>query len=199
MSVVEFIFRKAGEVFNFTKDRLRLLAPPGIWKIWTADISCTPAGSYFCYYVMIRSFLLDTRVFSLHLFRWQHWEIASQRVFNNIALLFMDNIEHFSDKACRINIYIYISYISYIYIYIYILLIYYIFCVVDFLLLEHSKTLKLQHLHMSSLHVNNRRGTGIWRKTLAKVCQRHSLGLIKVSLVKLLAFRNWRRNTYQKV
>ena len=27
MSVVDFMFRKAGEVFNFTKDRLRLLVP----------------------------------------------------------------------------------------------------------------------------------------------------------------------------
>ena len=106
MSVVEFIFRKAGEVFNFTKDRLCLLVLLGIWKIFTTYISCTPAASYFYYYVMTQSFLLDTRVFSLYLFRLQHRKIASQRVFNNIALLFMDNIEHFSDKAHRINIYI---------------------------------------------------------------------------------------------
>ena len=63
MSVVEFIFRKAGEVFNFTKDRLRLLVPHGILEIFTTYISCTPAASYFYYYVMPQSFLLDTRDF----------------------------------------------------------------------------------------------------------------------------------------
>ena len=65
MSVVELIFRKAGEVFNFTKDRFRLLVPPVIWKIFVVYISCTPAASYFYYYVMPQSFLLDTGVFSL--------------------------------------------------------------------------------------------------------------------------------------
>ena len=60
MSVVEFIFRKAGEVFNVTKDRLRLLVPLGILKIFTTYISCAPAASYFYYYVMPRYFLLDT-------------------------------------------------------------------------------------------------------------------------------------------
>ena len=68
--VVVFIFRKAGEVLNFNKDRLCLLVPLGIWKIFRTGISCTPAASYFYYYVMPRSFLLDTRVFSLYLFRW---------------------------------------------------------------------------------------------------------------------------------
>ena len=34
MSVMEFIFRKAGEVFNFTKDRLGLAFSLGIWKIF---------------------------------------------------------------------------------------------------------------------------------------------------------------------
>ena len=62
MSVVECIFRKAGEVFNFTKDRLRLLILHGIWEIFTTYISSTPAAIYFCYYVMPRSFLLDIRV-----------------------------------------------------------------------------------------------------------------------------------------
>ena len=62
MSVAEFIFRKAGEVFNFTNDRLRLLVPHGIWEIFTTYISCTPAASYFYYYVMPRSLLLDTSV-----------------------------------------------------------------------------------------------------------------------------------------
>ena len=61
MSVVEFIFRKAGEVFSFTKDRLCLLVPHGIWEIFT---TYRPAASYFYYYVMPLSFLLDTRVFT---------------------------------------------------------------------------------------------------------------------------------------
>ena len=85
MLVIEFIFRKAGEVFNFTKDRLRLLVPLGIWKIFTTCSSCTPAAGDFNYYVMPRSLLLDTRVFSLYLFRWRHWEITSERLFNNIS------------------------------------------------------------------------------------------------------------------
>ena len=63
--MVEFIVRKTGEVFNFTKDRLRLLVPHGIWEIFTTYISCTPATSYFYYYLMPRCFLLDTSVFSL--------------------------------------------------------------------------------------------------------------------------------------
>ena len=58
MSVVEFIFRKAGEVFNFTKDRLCLLVLLGIWKIFTTYISCTPAASYFYYYVMTHESLV---------------------------------------------------------------------------------------------------------------------------------------------
>ena len=62
MSVVEFIFRKAGEAFNFTKDRLRLLVPQGIWTIFTTYISFTPVASYFQYYVMPWAFLLDKRV-----------------------------------------------------------------------------------------------------------------------------------------
>ena len=32
MSVVEFIFRKAGEIFHFVKDILSLVVPSGIWK-----------------------------------------------------------------------------------------------------------------------------------------------------------------------
>ena len=46
MSLVEFIFKKASEVFNFTKDRLHLLVHLGIWTIFAAYISCTPAASY---------------------------------------------------------------------------------------------------------------------------------------------------------
>ena len=85
MSVVACIFRKAGEVFNFTKDRLRLLVPHGIWEIFTTYISCTHAASYFYYYVISRSFLLDTRAFSLYLFRCRHWELTSGRLFNSIS------------------------------------------------------------------------------------------------------------------
>ena len=85
MSVVEFILRRAGEVSNFTKDRLGLLVLHGIWEIFTTYISCTSATSYLYYYVMPRSFLLDTRVFSLYLFPWRHWEITSEHLFNNIS------------------------------------------------------------------------------------------------------------------
>ena len=46
MSLIEFIFRKAGKELNFTKDELHLLVPLGIWKIFKAYISCTPAASY---------------------------------------------------------------------------------------------------------------------------------------------------------
>ena len=85
MSVVEFIFREAGKVFNFTKDRLSLLVSQGNWKISTTYISCTPAANYFYYYEMRQSFLLETRGFSLYLFQWWHWEITSERLFNNIS------------------------------------------------------------------------------------------------------------------
>ena len=46
MSLVEFIFRKTGTDLNFAKGRLHLFPPLGIWKIFTAYISCTPAASY---------------------------------------------------------------------------------------------------------------------------------------------------------
>ena len=85
MSVVEFFFRKAGEVFNFSKDRLHFVVPLGIWKIFRTDTACTPAASYFHYFVMPRSFLLDTRVFKLNLFRWQHWKVTSERLPYNIS------------------------------------------------------------------------------------------------------------------
>ena len=84
MSVVEFIFRKAGEVLNFAKDRLHLVVLLGIWKIFRTDISCTPAASYFHYYVMSWSFLLDTSVFNLYLFRWRHRENTSEHLFSDI-------------------------------------------------------------------------------------------------------------------
>ena len=97
MSVVEFILRRAGEVSNFTKDRLGLLVLHGIWEIFTTYISCTSATSYLYYYVMPRSFLLDTRVFSLYLFPWRHWEITSEHLFNNISSG-SSTISNFSSK-----------------------------------------------------------------------------------------------------
>ena len=57
----------------------------GIWKIFRTDSFSTPAASYFHYHVMARSFLLDTRVFNLYLFPWQHWDITSERLFDNIS------------------------------------------------------------------------------------------------------------------
>ena len=56
MSVAEFIFKKTGEVFNSTKFIVCLVVSLGVWKISRADIFCTPAASYFHYYVMPRSF-----------------------------------------------------------------------------------------------------------------------------------------------
>ena len=55
MSVLEFIFRKAGEVFNFTKNRLSPLVPLRIWKIFTTEISCIPAASNFYIYLLATS------------------------------------------------------------------------------------------------------------------------------------------------
>ena len=81
MLAIEFIFIKAGEVLNFTKDRLRLLVPLGIWKIFTTYNSCTPAAGYFNYCVMSGSLLLDTRSLSLYLFQWRCWEITSERLY----------------------------------------------------------------------------------------------------------------------
>ena len=46
MSVVEFIFRKAGEVFNFAKDRLHFVVSLGTLKILRTDISLVPTMSY---------------------------------------------------------------------------------------------------------------------------------------------------------
>ena len=51
MSVAEFIFRKAGEIFNFLKDQPHLVVPLGIWEIFRTDIPCTTAAGYFQYYV----------------------------------------------------------------------------------------------------------------------------------------------------
>ena len=97
MPVFEFIFRKVGEAFNFTKDRLCLSVPLRILKIFTAYISCTPAASYFFHYVIPWSFLLDTIVCSLYLFRWRYWEIISDRLINNICL-WSPAISNFSCK-----------------------------------------------------------------------------------------------------
>ena len=38
------------------------------------------------YYVRPQSRLLDTRAFSLYFFQWRHWQITSERLFNNISL-----------------------------------------------------------------------------------------------------------------
>ena len=59
---------------------------------------------------MTRSFSLDTRVFSLHLFRWQHWEITSEHLFNNISAGRIASVQF---VICKLKIAIYI----YIYIY----------------------------------------------------------------------------------
>ena len=85
MSVVEFIFRKVGKVLNFTKDRMHLIVPLSIWKIFAAYISSIPAPTYL-YIMWWPVFLLDTRVFSSYLLRWWHWEITSKRFFDNISL-----------------------------------------------------------------------------------------------------------------
>ena len=85
ISEVEFNFRKCVVVFNFAMNRRRLFVPLKIWKIFTTYISCTPTASYFYYYVTTRSFLLDAIVFSFYLFRWQHREITSEPLFNNIS------------------------------------------------------------------------------------------------------------------
>ena len=102
MSVVEFIFRKAGEVLNFAKDRLHLVVLLGIWKIFRTDISCTPAASYFHYYVMSWSFLLDTSVFNLYLFRWRHWENTSEHLFSDIS----SGSSTISNFSCRRKLHI---------------------------------------------------------------------------------------------
>ena len=88
MSLVEFIFRKAGKNFNFTKDRLHLLVPLGIWKNLHSIYFLYPCRKLLVYYVMTRSFLLDTRVFSLYLFQWRHWEITSECYFFRIIYYF---------------------------------------------------------------------------------------------------------------
>ena len=108
MSLVEFIFRKAGKVFNFTEDRLHLLVPLGIWENLHSIFFMYTCNKILVYYVLTRSFLLDASVFSdcnwtrtqnhlvlkrtkasvfsLYLFRWRHWEIISDRLLNNISL-----------------------------------------------------------------------------------------------------------------
>ena len=94
---------KTGEVFNFTKDRLCHLVPHRIWEIFATYISCTPAASYFYYYVMPQSFLLATRVFSLYLFQWQHWEITSEHLFNNIS----SGSSTISDFSCKYKLHLF--------------------------------------------------------------------------------------------
>ena len=50
--------QKTGEVFNFIKDRLCLLVPVGIGKIFRKDIFCTPAASYFHCHVILHNTLI---------------------------------------------------------------------------------------------------------------------------------------------
>ena len=73
------------QVFNFTKDRRRSVAPLVILKIFRTAISWTPAPNYFHYYVMSPSFLLVTRVFNWCFFLWQQWEMTCDRLFINIS------------------------------------------------------------------------------------------------------------------
>ena len=72
------------QVFNFTKDRIRLVVPLGILKIFRAAILLTPAANYFYYYVISWSFLLIERVSSLYLFQWRHCRMTSDRLRNSI-------------------------------------------------------------------------------------------------------------------
>ena len=75
--MVDLILEKSRGALNLTKNRLRLVVSLENWKFFSTDISCTPAASYFHYYEMPRSFLLDTSVFNLYLFHWLNWEISS--------------------------------------------------------------------------------------------------------------------------
>ena len=81
------------QVFNFTKNRLRLVVPHGNFENLQNSHFWTPAANYFHHYVMPWSFLLVTRV----TFRWRHWEMASDCLFNNIPSG-SSNISNFSCK-----------------------------------------------------------------------------------------------------
>ena len=59
-------------VFNLTEDRLHLIVPLEILKIFRTTISWTPAATYFHHHVMPRSFLLvnfDMYLFLLNVLR----------------------------------------------------------------------------------------------------------------------------------
>ena len=56
---------------------------------------------------MTRSFSLDTRVFSVHLFRWQHWQITSEHLLNNISSGCITSVRYIQAEHCKIYIYIY--------------------------------------------------------------------------------------------
>ena len=47
------------QIFNFTKDRLCLLVPMGIYKIFRTAILWTSAANYFYYYIVPRFFIGD--------------------------------------------------------------------------------------------------------------------------------------------
>ena len=69
MPVVEFIFRKAGEVFNFTNDRL--LSTLGIWNRGTLLLKYFPGD----YYLLVWLFLISCK-FNLILERVLFGEIT---------------------------------------------------------------------------------------------------------------------------
>ena len=84
------------QVFKLTKDRLHLPVPLRILKIFRKVVSWTPVASYFHYYVMLWS-LLVKGVFNLDLFRWQHWQMTSDCLFNK-TLSGSPTISHFLCK-----------------------------------------------------------------------------------------------------
>ena len=55
-------------------------------KIFKTAISWTLAAGSFHYCVMSRCFLLVTKVFNLHVCRWQHYEMTPDRLFNDVSL-----------------------------------------------------------------------------------------------------------------
>ena len=73
-------------ILYFTKDRLHLVVPLRIWENVHSIYFLYTCSKLLVSYVMTRPFLLDTRVFSLYVFRWQHLEITSERLFNNTSL-----------------------------------------------------------------------------------------------------------------
>ena len=85
MSLVEFTFRKSGKDFNFKGQTPPSSTSRNLEKLHSMYFLQT-CIKLFVYYVMLRSCLLNTRVFTLYSFRCLHWEITSERLFNNISL-----------------------------------------------------------------------------------------------------------------